>query len=98
MHLRSDVQPEAVTSRHKVQMTAANVMRTLSKSYREHCDTIHDDGGIKAMVPLTGSLTGNWQPLLEDITDDAVLNALHTILSQSSRSSLLSLAGAHPTP
>ena len=39
----------------KVQMTAANVMRTLSKSYKEHCDTIHDYGGIKAMVTLTGS-------------------------------------------
>jgi hypothetical protein len=37
----------------RVQMTAANVMRTLSKGYKEHCDTIHDYGGINAMVALT---------------------------------------------
>lgn len=39
----------------KVQMTAANVLRTLSKSYKENCDTIRLHGGIQAMVALTSS-------------------------------------------
>tara|TARA_B110000046_G_scaffold84533_2_gene92636 strand:+ start:77 stop:1690 length:1614 start_codon:yes stop_codon:yes gene_type:complete len=38
-----------------VQMTAVNVMRTIAKTYKEHCETIHANGGIQALVALTSS-------------------------------------------
>jgi hypothetical protein len=42
----------------KVQMTAVNVMRTIAKSCKEHCETIHTNGGIQALVALTSSDPG----------------------------------------
>ena len=47
--------PKRLLRSTKILMTAANVMRTLSKSCSEHCDTIHDHGGIQTIVALTDS-------------------------------------------